>query len=109
MCLNEKANVTTEVRRIINNGFFTHHPFKNSSAQLEDNIKILNYLRALPEKDFHLCINAIDKTVSKTEFCPNCYGKGLVYLRLLSKGKDDELYDKYYQMYESFCCSNDRY
>jgi len=48
MCLSENATVKAEVRRTINNGFFTHHPFKYNSGQLED--KGLAYLKILTQK-----------------------------------------------------------
>ncbi len=107
MSLGKEVKISEEIKLIINNGFYAHHPFKNSSAQLEDYIKALNFIRALPEKEYHLCINAVEETAHKAKFCPNCYGKGLVYLRLLSKGKDAELHERFQQMYESFCYTND--
>jgi len=107
MSLGNEVKVSEDVKLTINNGFYAHHPFKNSSAQLEDYIKILNYVKALPEGEFHLCINVIEETANKAKFCPNCHGKGLVYLRLLCNGIDAELHEKFHQMYESFCYTND--
>jgi hypothetical protein len=102
MCLSEQANVSENTRRILDNMFFTHHPFKRSSGQLEDLISIYRELRELPPEDFDLCIAAINKCARIMEECPGCYGKGLALLKFLTNGVNEKSHKKYARKYREF-------
>ena len=108
MSLSEQANVSESTRRILDNMFFTHHPFKRSSGQLEDLISIYKELRDLPAEDFDLCVAAINKCATIMEVCPGCYGKGLAYLRFLTKGVNEKSHKKYVRKYKEFFRAENR-
>ncbi|MDD3052196.1 MAG: hypothetical protein PHR06_13765, partial [Candidatus Cloacimonetes bacterium] len=95
MYLSDEANVSDDLRRIINNGFHVYHPFKLKSAQLEDFIKSIHEIRELPLKDFHLCLEAVEKIAAKIRFCYRCYSKALVYFKLLTWKIDNEKFVQY--------------
>jgi len=73
MYLSAKTKVSEEVRRIINNGFESHHPFKSP----QDYLSILDEVRQLPLEEFKLCLETIKQVVEKHSGCYGCHGKGL--------------------------------
>jgi len=92
MYLSEAANVSDNVRRIIDNGFHTQHPFKLSSAQLEDFISVYNEIAELPKDDFQLCWDTLRELTDSVDWCPGCHGKGLAYLKFLSFARGSHHY-----------------
>jgi len=106
--LSEKAQVSENLRRIINNGFYIQHPFALSSAQLGDMISIFAEMRRLPAEDLALCVKAIDALVHSKEDCVGCYGKGLSYLKWLTKGLDEDAHRAFTKKYNAFASQADR-
>ena len=102
MYLDENANVSDEVRRIINNGFFSNHPFKYSSFQLESYLRIIKEVRMLPHNDFLLCLDAVKRVVQKNSNCAGCYGKGLAYVKRLTAGIEENVFKIHEQLYDQF-------
>jgi hypothetical protein len=103
MILDENAKVSADIRRIINNGFYTHHPFRSSSGQLGDFIRIAEQIRSLPADDFSYCFEAIAEQVDKRRLdCTGCYGKGLAFLKYLAKDIDEQRYAKSAAQYHEF-------
>ena len=100
--LDDNADVSDEIRRVINNGFHSIHPFMYRSNHLKDFLLIINYIRSLPEADFNHCIDAVHRLVMKNLLCPRCHGKGLIYLKLLTKDRDENNYSKYVEIYDTF-------
>lgn len=102
MSLSDHANVSKELRRVINNAFYEHHPFRSASGQLTDFILSFHEIRQLPLQDFSLCVDAIREVVVRKNCCYGCYGKGLVYLKLLTNGIDQTRWEVAAAEYERF-------
>jgi hypothetical protein len=100
--LDDNVDVSDEIRRIINNGFHSIHPFMYRSNHLKDFLQIINNIRSLPESDFNHCIDAVHRLVMKNLLCPRCHGKGLSYLKLLTKERDENNYSRYVEIYDTF-------
>lgn len=107
MSLSDKANVSGELRRVVNNAFYEHHPFKRSSGQMEDFVRSFHEIRQLPPEDFSLCFEAIHEVVVRNSDCDGCYGKGLAYLKLLTQGIDETRHDTVNREFESFASEED--
>ena len=111
MCLPENTNIPENIERIINNGFYSHHPFQGSSGQFADLISIFDDIRQLPQQELKQCLLALNTLIEKNRGCFGCYGKGLAYLKHISKDLDDELFMKTCEQYETFShlsnCSQD--
>ncbi len=73
----------------IANAQLEHHPFKDGSASLNDIMLVLHEIRKLPQAPFDICVRAVLDTVMAVSHdgC-NCYGRGLVYLRHITVGRD---------------------
>jgi hypothetical protein len=108
MCLSDEVDVPDNVRRIVNNGFYTKHPFAFSSAQLEDFVLILPEVRSLLSPVFDHCVETLTGLVDSVRDCEGCFGKGLCYLKLLVRGKDDKLYRKVTRQYKQFATARGR-
>ena len=63
---------------------------------------IIKDIRLLPESDYNLCIQAIHRLVMKQYLCPTCHGRGLVYLKFLTKYIDNNKYKRYENYYDYF-------
>jgi hypothetical protein len=100
--LDDNANVSDEIRRVIDNGFHSIHPFMYRSKHLKDFLQIINNIRSLPVVDFDYSIEAINRLVMRNLLCPRCHGKGLAYLKLLTKNIADNKFMKYISIYERF-------
>ncbi|MBJ7392783.1 MAG: hypothetical protein JHC85_14540 [Chthoniobacterales bacterium] len=107
MSLSDKANVSGELRRVINNAFYEHHPFKRSSGQMEDFVRAFHEIRQLQPEDFSLCFEAIHAVLVRNSDCNGCYGKGLAYLKLLTSGVDETRHEAASRDYESFANARD--
>ena len=108
MSLSEQADVSDNLRRILDNMFFSHHPFKYSSGQLEDLLSVYRELRQLPAVDLDLCVDAISKRTNELKFCQGCYGKGVALLKFLTKGLNAKAYKKYARKYRTFAQKENR-
>jgi hypothetical protein len=85
MYLNENAQVSSEVRRILNNGFHREHNF--NGGNLEEMISIYQEMRNLPPSVLKYCADTVKQLVDREEkTCNACYGKGLAYLKFLTNG-----------------------
>jgi len=101
MKLNQEANVTENVRRIINSGFTSLHPF--CSGQIIDFISIFQELRDLSVNDFRYCVSALKKIVeAQDDTCVGCYGKGLAYLVYLTWDIESEAHALFLAEYNNF-------
>jgi hypothetical protein len=100
--LYDKANVSVKVRKVINDGFSTIHPFMYLSKHLENFLHIINDIKSLQDIDYNYCIDAIHNLVMRNIICQRCHGKGLVYLKLLTKDRDENRYNKYVIIYVTF-------
>lgn len=107
MSLSDRANVSGELRRVINNAFYEHHPFKRSSGQMEDFVRSFHEIRQLPPEDFSHCFEAINEVVARNSECGGCYGKGLAYLKLLTHGIDEARHQAVSRIYEGFANDDD--
>ena len=107
MSLSDRANVSGELRRMINNAFYEHHPFKRSSGQLDDFLRSFHEIRQLPPEDFSLCFEAIHEVLTRNSDCNGCYGKGLAYLKLLTHGVDSSRHETANREYEAFANARD--
>lgn len=102
MSLSDRANVSSELRRVINDAFEVDHPFKKSSGQLQDFVRSFHEIRQLPLEDFSMCFEAIHEVLVLNNHCNGCYGKGLAYLKLLTQGVDDARHTKASRDYAGF-------
>jgi hypothetical protein len=100
--LDEKADVSNRIRIVINIGFSCFHSFKHNSLILKHLMLIIKDIRLLPESDYNLCIQAIHRLVMKQYLCPTCHGRGLVYLKFLTKYIDNNKYKRYENYYDYF-------
>jgi hypothetical protein len=100
--LDDEAVVSDEIRRVINNGFHSIHPFMYRSKHLKDFLQIINDIRGLSESNYNHCIDAIHRLVMRNLLCPRCHGKGLAYLKLLTKDRDENNHSKYVDIYDTF-------
>lgn len=101
--IGDDIEVPDKIRRVINNGFYSEHPFKYASAQLEDYISIYEELRQLPPAEFLLCLESITTVVDgKMASCNGCFGKGLAYLKHLTKGIDGDAHGEAAERCERF-------
>ena len=91
MRLVEDGSLPDNVEIAIVNGFFQNHPFKSTSGQLVDFILVFEDIRALPQEGYTICLDAVKQLVEKNNGCAGCYSKGLIYLKLLAKGLNDEI------------------
>jgi hypothetical protein len=91
MRLVEDGSLPDHVEIAIVNGFSTHHPFKFTSGQLEQFIGVFEDIRALPQESYRICLDAVKKLVDKNHDCAGCHSKGLIYLKLLARGLNDEI------------------
>ena len=101
LLLSEEANVPAEIRRIINNGFYTHHPF-NRRCGLREFLGIFEELRLLPLQDFEYCVEAINRLLDRNSTCYGCYGKGLAYVKLVTDGVSEKAHATACERYAEF-------
>lgn len=101
-------SLPSEIRRVIDNGFYSHHPFKGNSGQLEDFVSIFDEMKALDQASFRNCLGVIQDLVEKNVGCADCHGKGLAYLKLLTSERDNETRNVAAERYETFANTNAR-
>lgn len=87
--LNPDPAIPGEVYAAIANAQLEGHPFKDGHPSLNDLMAVLHEIRNLPDDAFTSCIRALLETVMAVSHdgC-NCYGRGLVFLRHATFGRD---------------------
>ncbi|MFA6636918.1 MAG: hypothetical protein WCV56_07465 [Candidatus Omnitrophota bacterium] len=104
MYLNENAQVSSEARRILNNGYHRDHNFRHEN--LSEMVSIYQEIRSLPADDFRYCVEAVREIVDIEEKRGDpCYGKGLAYLKFLTNGILAKEYNDAAERYQEFTTS----
>ena len=91
MRLVQDGSLPDHVEIAIVNGYFTHHPFQHSSGQFQQFIHVFEDIRALPQDSYRVCLDAVRTLVQKMHDCNGCHSKGLIYLKLLATGLDEDV------------------